>query len=171
MTPSTSHALLPWYGIRTRSNHEKVTAASLRGKGFTQYLPVYRAQSRRFGRMAETEKPLFPGYVFCRFDSTKRLPIITTPGVVSVVGFGNAPSPIEDCEIEAIQAILDSGAPAEPCPFLHQGQRIRITRGALEGIEGTLLMKRNSWRMVVSISMLQRSISVEIDRDQITQVS
>ncbi len=159
----------PWYGVRTKSNHEKVASSVLQGKGYQQYLPVYRSRKRWSDRIVETEMPLFPGYVFCRFDAKQRLPVISTPGVVAIVGFGSDPAPIADTEIEAIQAILASGLSAQPCDFLREGQRIRVARGSLEGLEGILLKKKSEWRMVVSISMLQRSISVEIDREWITR--
>lgn len=161
---------LPWYGVRTRSNHEKVASIALKERGFTEYLPVYRCRKRWSDRTVEAEKPLFPGYVFCRFDFSKRLPIVTTPGVVSVVGFGREPAPIEELEIEAVRAILNSALPAEPCPFVREGERICVTSGPLRGLEGILLRKKSSWRMVVSITMLQRSVSVEIDRDRIATI-
>jgi transcription antitermination factor NusG len=161
----------PWYGIRTRSNHERVAATGLEGKGFQQYLPVYRSRRRWSDRVIEAEKPLFPGYVFCRFDAKKRLPVITTPGVVSVIGFGSEPTPIAECEIEAVQAILNSGLAAEPFPFLREGHRVRVMRGSLDGLEGILVNnKKSEWRVVVSVTMLQRSVSVEIDRDWITSL-
>ncbi len=158
---------LPWFGIHTRSNQEKVTAKVLSFKGYEQYLPTYKLRKRWSDRIVETDRPLFPGYVFCRFDPKVRLPILTTPGVVSVVGFGNEPAAIDNVEIEAVQAIIESGLHAEPCPFLREGQKIRINKGSLLGLEGLLLRKKSEWRMVVSVAMLQRSISVEIDREWI----
>lgn len=158
---------LPWYGIRTKPKHERVAASSLASKGYEQYLPVYRSRRRWSDRVVEMDQPLFPGYVFCRFDAKRRLPIISTPAVVSVVGFGPEPAPIADSEISAIQAVLRSGLAVEPCPFLREGQRIRVNRGSLEGLEGILLKKKSEWRMVVSVVMLQRSVSVEIDREWI----
>jgi transcriptional antiterminator NusG len=160
----------PWFGLRTRSNQERITASVLEQKGYEHYLPTYRTSRRWSDRIVESDQPLFPGYVFCRFDPKKRLPIITTPGVVSIVGFGSEPAPIADNEIEAVQSILRSGLPSEPCSFLQEGQRIRVTRSSLEGLEGILVKKKTEWRMVVSISLLQRSISVEIDRDCIVAV-
>ncbi|MBV9296370.1 MAG: UpxY family transcription antiterminator [Acidobacteriaceae bacterium] len=160
----------PWYGIRTRPKQERIAANMLANKGYEHYLPVLRSKRRWSDRVVEKELPLFPGYVFCRFDVKKRLPIITTPAVVSVVGFGNQPAPIDDSEIEAIQVVLRSGLAAEQCPFLREGQRIRVNRGSLEGLEGILLKKKNEWRMVVSVTMLQRSVSVEIDREWITTI-
>jgi transcriptional antiterminator RfaH len=167
---STRLRTQPWYGIRTKSNYERLAAAVLESKGYEQYLPVYRSRRRWSDRVVEKDRPLFPGYVFCRFDARKSLPIVSTPGVVSVVGFGNQPAPIADTEIEAVQMLLQSGLATEPCPFLHEGQRIRVKRGSLEGLEGILLKKKTDWRMVVSVTMLQRSVAVEIDREWIDAI-
>ena len=172
LTPSIAHTeadeIFPWFGVRTRSNYEKITATVLDNKGFEQYLPTYRSRRRWSDRVVETKQALFPGYVFCRFDPKNRLPILTTPGVVAIVGCGNEPAPISDEEIAAVQMILISELASSPCPFLSEGQRIRVIRGALTGVEGILMKKKSSWRLVVSVSMLQRSISVEIDRDWVT---
>jgi transcriptional antiterminator NusG len=157
----------PWYGIRTRSNHERVAATVLTGKGYEPYLPVYRVRRRRGDAVVESEHPLFPGYVFCRFDVKTRLPILTTTGVISVLGFGKEPVAIPDEEIEAVRAVLRSGLPAEPCAYLREGQRVRVTHGSLDGVEGILVKKKNQLRMVISVTMLQRSISVEIDGDRL----
>jgi transcription antitermination factor NusG len=166
---TTAHRL-PWYGVRTKSNHERLASAVLQSKGYEQYLPVYRGRRRWSDRIVESDRPLFPGYIFCRFDAQKRLPIVSTPGVVSVVGFGNEPAPISDTEIEAVRSVLHSGLGAEPCPFLSEGQRIRVRRGSLEGLEGILVKKKSDWRIVVSVAMLQRSVAVEIDREWITTI-
>jgi transcription antitermination factor NusG len=172
-TASTSQPVLecaPWYAISTKSNCEHMAATSLAHKGYEQYLPLYRRCSRQFGRVVETKAPLFPGYIFCRLDPRIPFRIVTTPGVVRIVGFGNEPTPVSNAEIEAIQIVLSSGLAAEPCPFLHEGQRIRIACGALEGLEGILLKKKSQLRMVVAVTLLQRAISVEIDREYITIV-
>jgi len=160
----------PWYGIRTRSNHESVAALVLSGKGYDPYLPLYRVRRRRADAIVESEHPLFPGYLFCRFDAKKRLPVLMTSGVISVLGFGKEPAPIPDEEIEAVKAVLRSGLPAEPCAYLREGQRVRVTLGSLDGVEGILVRKKNKSRMVVSVTMLQRSISVEIDGDRLSRV-
>lgn len=163
-------APFPWYAVRTRSNCEKTTSAVLAGKGYPQYLPFYRVKRRWSDRVVNSELPLFPGYVFCRFDPKQRLPIISTPGVFTIVAFGTEPAAIPDSEIEAIQTLLRSGFAVTPCPFLREGERIRIRRGALENLEGILVKKKNDWRMIISVTMLQRSISVEIDRECISTI-
>jgi transcription antitermination factor NusG len=158
----------PWYAIRTRSNHERVASIVLRGKGYDPYLPLYRAQRRKTEGLGEY--PLFPGYVFCRFDVKKRLPIVTTTGVISVLGVGREPMAIPEDEIEAVKAVLRSGLPTEPCPYLREGQRVRITHGSLEGLHGILVKRKTQLRMVISVTMLQRSLSVEIDSERLTAI-
>ena len=160
----------PWYAIRTRSNHEKITALGLHGKGYEPYVPTYQVHRRRFERVIKSDHPLFPGYVFCCFDVKNRLPILITTGVVSIVGFGGEPAVIPDHEIDAVRAALQSGCTSEPCPYLREGQRIRVTHGSLEGVEGILLKKKNHLRMVISVSMLHRSISVEIDHEHLVAI-
>ncbi len=163
-------ATLPWYGLRTRSNCERLASLSLENKGYEPYLPVYRSRRRWSDRVVEIDQPLFPGYVFCRFDAGRRLPIVTTAGVISIIGFGNDPAPIPEHEIEAIQTVLHSGLATETCPFLREGQRVRVSRGSLKGVEGILVKKKADWRLIVSINMLQRSVSVELDGDCVTQL-
>ena len=160
---------LPWYALHTCPNHEKTASMILRAKGYEPYLPTYKARRRWSDRIVETLPPLFPGYLFCRFNARLRSPIITTPGVVSVLGFGSEPAPIPEVEIAAIETVLRSGLLAERYPFLHTGQRVRITHGSLEGLEGLLLKKKSDW-LVVSVTMLQRSLSVEIDGEWIAAV-
>jgi len=155
-----------WYGLRTKSRFEKAAAASLAYKGYEPYLPCYRRRRRWSDRVTEIEAPLFPGYIFCRFDPSRRLPILTTPGVVGVVGCGRAPAPIPDDEIAAIETVLKSGLVSGPCSYLPAGQRIRIEEGALAGLEGVVVKSRKPvWRLIVSVTLLQRSVGVEIDRE------
>jgi transcription antitermination factor NusG len=167
---SVSQGKFPWYGIRTRSNGERMAAKVLSRKGYEEYLPVYLVRRRWSDRIISAEVPLFAGYIFCRFDANQPLPIVTTPSVVSIVRYGSRPAPISDDEIEAIKSILKSGIGAEPCPFLQEGERVRVTHGPLKNLEGILVKKKSDCRLVVSISMLQRSVSVEIDRDGISVI-
>jgi transcription antitermination factor NusG len=158
----------PWHAVRTRSNYERTTSTVLADKGYQQYLPMYCAKRRWSDRVVLTSLPLFPGYVFCRFDSKQRVPILNTPGVFAIVGLGTEAAPIPDQEIEALQRVLQSGLATGPCPFLREGQRIRIKSGSLKDLEGILVKRKSEWRMVVSVPMLQRSVSVEIDAEWIT---
>jgi transcription antitermination factor NusG len=116
------------------------------------------------------DAPLFPGYVFCQFDALNRLPVLVTPGVLNVVGRGRVPVPVEDSEIEAIQTVVSSGLRAEPWPYLQVGQQVRIENGALRGVEGILTSFRGSRRIVVSVSLLCRSVALEIDRSGVCPI-
>lgn len=170
MVGKPSEGDFPWYGIRTRSNHERIAATVLTGKGYEPYLPLYASQEGSANRRIRSEHPLFPGYVFCRFDATKRLPILMTTGVISVLGFGKEPAPIPDVEIDAVRAVLQSGLPAKPHAYLREGQRVRVASGSLGGLEGIVVKKKNVCRMIVSVTMLQRSIAVEIDTDLLAPI-
>jgi transcriptional antiterminator RfaH len=155
----------PWFAIRVRSNFEQATSAGLDGKGYKPFVPTYRVRRRSAGRVRQSDQPLFPGYVFCRFNMKKRLPILVTPGVVSILGFGGDPVPIPDHEIANIQTIVRSGLLAQPWPFLKLNQKVYMKHGPLAGMEGVVVQIKNDLRLVVSVSMLQRSVAVEIDRD------
>jgi len=169
--PAAAPRLEPWFAIRVKSQYEKITAVALQNKGYQEFAPMYRSRRYWSDRVKELDLPLFPGYIFCRFDPLHRLPVLTTPGIVCIIGLGKTPVPVEEEEIARIQAIVGSGVLALPWPFLSAGQKIAVTRGPLSGVEGFLVSVKNQCRLVVSISLLQRSVAVEIDRDCIQPVS
>ena len=164
MTSASDQNERAWYAVRTKPRHEKATARALDALGHEQFLPLRRTRKKWSDRMQTTELPLFPGYLFCKFCWNNRLPILTTPGVNSIISFGSKPSPVDPHEIAALQKVIASGMPVEPHPFLAVGARVRIHSGAMAGVEGILTSHRNNWRIVVSITLLQRSVGVEIDR-------
>jgi len=152
-----------WFALRVRPRHERTTALALRGKGFEEFLPQHMVRRRWSDRIKEVEEPFFPGYVFCRFNPENRLPVLITPGVVSVVGLGKIPAPVEDDEISALQSVVKAGCRTQTWPFLSVGQMVRIEAGPLTGIEGLLVAVKNQSRLLVSVTLLQRSVAVEID--------
>ena len=154
-----------WYALYVRSRHEKVVESGLKGKGYVAFSPFYRTKRKRVDRITEIDVALFPGYVFCHFDSNKRLPILMTPGIVRIVGSGNRPEPVDDHEIASIQTIALSGRPVQPWPFVRSGQRIRLQAGPLVGAEGIFLQVKDEYHLIVSITLLQRAISVVIEKD------
>jgi len=157
---------LSWYAIRIQTRLGSVASATLHGKGYEEFLPLYRSPRRWSDRIKKLELPLFPGYLFCRFDVSDRLmPILTTPGVIGIVGAGKTPVPIDDAEIEAIRAILRSGLAAQPWSFLRVGSKVYIEGGPLAGVEGIITSTDKVHRLIVSVSLLQRSVAVEIDRE------
>jgi len=152
-----------WYAIQTRSQHERVVAQAIADKGYEKFVPMFRRRRRLRGTIREVDEPLFPGYVFGRFDVNHRLPILVTPGVRAIVGCGKTPLPVEDSEIEALQAVAIAGVGARPWPFLKVGQWVRINHGAMQDVEGILVATKTQHRLVVSVSLLQRSVAVDID--------
>ena len=159
----TGNINYPWYALRVRSRFENTVATHLRGRGYEPLLPLYKSQRRWSDRSKEIELPLFPGYVICKFNPLNRLPILSIPGIVHVVGIGRTPVPIDESEIAAIQAAVKSGLPSQPWPFLQVGQRVRIEYGPLCGLEGILSGFRGHQRLVLSVTLLQRSIAVQVD--------
>jgi len=161
--PGSTATRYPWFALRVRSRFEKVSSLSLQSKGYEVFSAVYRCRKRWSDRTREVEIPLFPGYIFCRFEPSRRLPVLTTPGVVAVIGARGVPQPVEGTEIEAIQRTLRSGFAVESCPFLSVGEKVRIQHGGLTGVEGILVKVKSRHRLVVSVTLLQRSVAVEID--------
>jgi transcription antitermination factor NusG len=159
-----------WYALRVRSNFERKAADSLHRRDLEQFLPSYRQRSYWSDRMKWVERPLFPGYVFCRFSMRDWLSVMQTPGVVQAVNFGGVPAPVDDGEIEALARLVSSSVPLFPRAFLNVGQRVEIKRGPLTGLEGILERFEKECRIVVSVSLLQRSVSAEIDAEWVSAV-
>jgi transcription antitermination factor NusG len=157
-----------WFALQIRSRWEGTTAALLRGKGLETLLPTYTTKRKWSDRFKVVEAPLFPGYVFCRFDVHNRLPVLITPGVISVVGRGKTPIAVDEKEILSIQATIGSGIHLEPWPYLEIGERVRVKDDVLDGMEGILTNFKGSDRVVISVTLLRRSVALEIDRSRIS---
>jgi transcription antitermination factor NusG len=151
-----------WFALHIKSNLEKIAASNLESKGLTVYSPTFRVRKRWSDRMKEIDTPLFPGYVFCRFDPNDRLPVLTTHGVLNIVGIGGTPEAVTTDEILNVQKMVQGGR-GGPWPFVQTGQRVLIERGPLAGTEGILIQTKDEYRIVVSINLLQRSVAAEID--------
>jgi transcription antitermination factor NusG len=160
-----------WFALNTRFRYEEYVAKQLSGKGYETFLPVYQCRRRWSDRVKNVELPLFPGYLFCRFDSMNRLPILTTPGMIQIVGFGKTPVPVPDTEIAAIQAVTIGNLTREPWPYLQVGQRVKVECGPMRGVEGILLNIKGSHRLVLSVTLLQRSVAVEVNSDWVVSSS
>ena len=161
----------PWYALRVRSNHERVAAMYLREQGYEEFCPAYKSERQWSDRKKTVEQFLFPGYVFCRLNPDDRLPVLMMPGVVNVVGFGSQPAAIPDQEIEHVRTMVRSGLLVTPWPFLSVGQTVVLERGPLAGVEGILQQIKKTFRLVVSVQMLQRSVSTEVDRAWVRPIS
>jgi transcriptional antiterminator NusG len=160
----------PWFAVRVRSNYEQVTALHLSNRGYEQFAPSYEVERKWSDRKKRVNQFLFPGYVFSRFDVEHRLPVLTAPGVVGLVGCGKVPSSIPDHEIENIRSMVQSGLLVTPWPFIQVGQQVLIEYGPLAGVEGILQQVKGKFRLVVSICLLQRSVSTEVDRNWVRPI-
>ena len=160
----------PWYALQCWLRKESLVAAQLEGQGFECFLPKYKSIREWSDRKKDVEQPLFPGYLFCRFDYTQRRPVVLTQGVLQVVGCGRRPTPIEDSEIQAIQVAVASGVPGQPWPYLEVGERVKIHSGKLSGIEGILVNLKGNHRVVLSVTLLQRSVALEVDLSWVTSL-
>jgi transcription antitermination factor NusG len=169
-TPLPQPEQQSWYALQIQSKLGAVASATLRGKGYEEFFPLYRSRRRWSDRVKELELPLFPGYLFCRFDVADRLPILITPGVIGIVGFGKIPVAIEEGEIEAIRRVLETGIATEPWKYIPSGQRVRVERGALAGLEGVFIETRKDHRLLLSVTLLQRSVAVQIDESCVVPI-
>lgn len=157
-----------WYAIKVRTRSEPTCEGALRGAGYQTFCPVYMHRTRYSDRWRSTPRALFPGYIFCRFDITRKLPIVSSPGVEYIVGGGSPSAVIPEMEVENIRRAADAGA--EPAEYLSVGQSVRVEYGPLAGVEGILTRSNGGDRLVVSVTLLQRSVSVTVDRDQVVPV-
>jgi transcription antitermination factor NusG len=168
-TYASTMSVLRWFAVRVRIRHEQVVAAWLVAKNYEVFLPLQNCRRVRSGRVEEIQMPLFSGYVFCRIDFEDRSnPIVTTPGVLGIVGFGGTPAAVSDSEIESLRSVLKSGMSVEPWNRYSPGSPVRICRGPLSGVEGTLVEVKRGHHLIVSISLLQRSVMVKIDPSWLT---
>jgi transcription antitermination factor NusG len=153
-----------WYAVRTRSRHEKLVARQLESQGIQSFLPVITKISNWSDRRKEVELPLFSGYAFVRLDhaSGDRVRVLQTQGVVNFVGVQGSGVPIPDQEIENINILLASRVTYQERPYLQVGQRVRVCGGALHGVEGILAAENSDRSLVISVGLIQRSISVRV---------
>jgi transcription antitermination factor NusG len=156
-----------WYALYVRSHAERSVSTQLAGKGYESFVPMYTSRSRVAVRAKDVERPLFPNYIFCRITSASSGRIVTTPGVVRIVGYGNVPIPLDDGEIESIRQIVATAPRVEPWPRLEPGTRVEIADGPLRGVQGVLTRVAGGHRLIVSVTLLRRSVAVEVSADDV----
>jgi transcription antitermination factor NusG len=159
---------LEWFALQVSGRRTVEVAKALRYKGCDAFTPTKSVERRWCDRTRMIEYPLLPGYVFAKVDLRHRFPILVTPGVLGIVGVGKEPVPISDNEIASFQGVLRSGLTVRSWPFLHRGDWVRIEEGPLSGVTGILIDDRKTYRVVVSVELIQRSIAVEVDRDAVS---
>jgi transcription antitermination factor NusG len=159
-----------WYAAHVRSRHEKQVARQLEERHVSCFLPVYRSVRRWKDRRKELDLVLFPGYVFVHLDLKDRLRVLQVPSVVRFVSFNGYPAPLPDSDIETLSNGLAKGVRAEPHPYLKVGNRVRVKYGPLSGMEGILVRRKEKFRVVLSIDLIQRSIAVEVDESEVEPI-
>jgi transcription antitermination factor NusG len=160
---SLSGAVLRWYAVFTMARHEKKIAWHFKQREIESFLPLYKARHRWKNRCTVAlELPLFPNYLFVRIDPHERLRVLSVPSVVSIVSVGREPLPVADQYISALRDGLIS-CRIEPHPGLDVGERVRIIRGAMADMTGVLDRRKNTFRVVLSLEMIGRSVAVEVD--------
>jgi transcription antitermination factor NusG len=152
-----------WWAIYTRHQHEKTVAENFSQHGLEVFLPLYKAVRQWKDRQKHLSLPLFPCYLFLRGEPQLRVHILSTPGVHSIVMAADRPAAIADADIEAIRRAVDSPLKVEPHPFLRRGDWVRVKSGPLADIEGILIRRKGSYRLILSADLLQKSIAVEVD--------
>lgn len=167
---SACASLHPWYALTVKHHHEKAVAQALEGRGILHYLPLYRSFHRSGGRTQAVMLPLFDGYIFASFDLAARLPVLTIPGVGSIVSIGRAPAQIAESDLDSIETMIQSDLNVAPYDPLVEGERVAIERGPLRGICGTLIANKPNYRLVLSIPLLQRAVSAEVEMEWVRPV-
>lgn len=151
---------IDWHVVRVRANAERQVAHSLSCRDIEVFLPV----QRRAARKKAAERPLFPGYVFAAFDKRITLPVVACPGVVHILCRGNVPETVDPSEIFALRTVSEAARTLMPYPVFDCGQKVKIRTGPLSEVEGVVVRDDGRPRLVVSVSLLQRSVVAEVDR-------
>ena len=159
-----------WYALQVRARSEQMLAQVLVDKNFECYVPCWEQRRAYCDRVIRVAVPVFPGYAFCRFHLGERFRLLETPGVCCIVGIGKTPQAIDDEVVFALKKAFSSDRKISPAAYLQAGETVRIRRGPMAGATGLLVRVKGGSRIVISIHLLQRSVSVEIDADVIEPV-
>jgi transcription antitermination factor NusG len=160
-----------WWAVYTQHQHEKSVAEMLSAKGFEVFLPLHESTRRWKDRQKVLSLPLFPCYVFVQGLPGRRLQVVTTPGIHMILSRGEQIEVVPEPEIDAIRRAVQGSYRIEPHPYLKVGERVRVTRGSLEGVEGILVRKKNLYRLVLSVDMLAQSVGVEVSASDVEPVA
>ena len=154
-----------WYGLQTRPRHEKIVAHRLEEKGVTTFLPLVSEVHRWSDRKKTVQVPLFGCYVFAKFTPNRvdRLRVLRVDGVFGLVGARGEGTPIPDQQIDAVRSLVETQLPWSSHPFLKIGQRVRVTSGVLDGLEGILVSRNGDRSLVISVDAIQRSLAVRVE--------
>jgi transcription antitermination factor NusG len=164
------NTVTPWFALQTRPRNERQVERLLTHKGYECFLPTYQQKRRWSDRVVELELPLFPMYVFCRFNLSACGKAVSTPGVTRIVGFGGQPAEVKVEEIKALQLLAQSHLLREPWAFIPDGTLVQVETGPLAGAQGVLCSRDDSRRLVIAVILLQRSVAVQLDEETMVSV-
>ncbi len=151
-----------WFAVYTTPRHEKRIATHCQQRQIESFLPLYQEVRQWKNRCkVKLDLPLFPSYLFVHIAREERFRVLNVPGVLNILGSGSDLFPVEDEYISLLRQGLDAHK-IEPHPLVEIGDRVRITSGAMAGMEGILIRKKNELRVVIKVAMLERSIAVEV---------
>jgi transcription antitermination factor NusG len=154
-----------WFAVQVEPKLTQPILAALGQKGYDAFTPFQTVVRKWRDRTSESAVPAFPGYIFARFDLRFRLPVLTTPGVRGVVGYGKQPAPICEEEIETIRRVMTSKLPAKPFPFPQTGDVVRLVAGPLAGLTGILIGQTKHNRFLVRVTLIQQALAVDAELD------
>lgn len=153
-----------WVAVSVKSRHEKAVKRCLEARGYWTSVPICQCwHTRHTGTNWQSEKPLIAGYVFVAYDGTNRFHMVSAPGVVRIVGMGATGGMIPYCEIEALERVAAAQLPVAHCQYTNVGEKVRLVGGPLKGAEGVVVKLSGPTRFIVNVTLLQRSIAVEIE--------
>ena len=160
----------PWFALQTRPKHERKVESLLKQKGYDCFTPIYRSKRKWSDRVVEIDSPLFPGYVFCHFNPSALGKAISTQGVTRVVGFGGTPAEVAWEEVKALQLLAHTRLLREPWKYLPDGTPVLVETGPLAGVRGIISAGENKRHLVISVTLLQRSVAIQLDEDTVISV-
>lgn len=170
MSTETVMSTPRWFAAYTRANHERTAADHLAQRAIAHFVPTYESVRVWKDRKKRLDLPLFPGYVFVRVPLEEKLRVLVVPGIVRLVGFDGRPLPVPDDEIATLRTVVEHKLKAEPHPYLVVGRKVRIVRGALEGMEGILIRKKGRLRVLVSVNLIRQSAMIEVNAHDVEPI-
>ena len=160
----------PWFALQIKPKNEKKVEALLKQKNYECFTPMYRVKRKWSDRTVEIDSPLFPGYIFCRFSPSVLGKAISTQGVIRIVGFGGKPAEVDLEEIEALELLSRSRLLREPWKYLPNGTQVLVESGPLAGVRGIIISGDNTRQLIISVTLLQRSVAIRLDENTMISV-
>lgn len=159
-----------WFAAYTTPRHEKRIAQHLQLRNIEHFLPLYSVSRKwKDGSRVSVDFPLFPNYVFVNMVRSQKVRVLEIPGVLALAGARQQPAAVPDLYINSLKEAIRLKK-AEPHPYLVVGETVRVTNGAMAGIEGILIRKKNEFRVVITLDMIFQSIAMEVDASDVEPV-